>query len=114
MIRRLCGYPNCDEFAEEGQTRCADHLVVKRQADAKRWQRVQDKASRSLYDERWWRRESKAFLARNPTCKHCAELGVVTAAREVDHIIPHRGDRKLFRDHRMVVGAGLEPATSWL
>lgn len=102
MIRRLCSFPGCDEFAEEGQTRCAVHMADKQQADAQRWQRTQRTpeiaAARKLYDTRWWRREGKAFLERNPLCKHCEELGLVTAAREVDHIIPHRGNKKLFRD----------------
>jgi 5-methylcytosine-specific restriction protein A len=79
-------------------------MVDKRQADAKRWQRTQRTpeiaAARKLYDTRWWRRESKVFLARNPLCKHCDELGLVTAATEVDHIIPHRGNAKLFRDRK--------------
>lgn len=97
-IRRLCSHPNCDDFAAEGQTRCAAHMVAKRKQDAERWHRVQDKAFRRLYDTRWWRRESKLFLSRNPLCVHCMELGVVTAAEEVDHIEPHRGDERLFRD----------------
>lgn len=104
MIRRLCSYPGCDEFAEEGQTRCVDHMVERRQVHADRWKRVQSTpevaASRKLYNTRWWRRESKRFLEKNPTCKHCAELGLVVAAREVDHIVPHRGNERLFQDRK--------------
>jgi 5-methylcytosine-specific restriction endonuclease McrA len=37
-------------------------------------------------------------LAIEPTCRKCRETGVVEPAREVDHIIPHRGDMKLFLD----------------
>lgn len=43
-----------------------------------------------------WRLASKAFLAEFPLCKHCLALGMVVAAALVDHIVPHRGDKKLF------------------
>jgi 5-methylcytosine-specific restriction endonuclease McrA len=45
------------------------------------------------YDGKW-RTESKAFLAR-PENQRCA-CGCGRKADMVDHIIPHRGDRKLF------------------
>jgi 5-methylcytosine-specific restriction protein A len=40
-----------------------------------------------------WRRARAAFLAEHPFCAQCPAL-----ATEVDHIIPHRGDRDLFWD----------------
>lgn len=50
-----------------------------------------------MYDHRW--RQARAiFLRRNPLCSACAKDGKITAANEVDHIIPHRGDMKLFWD----------------
>lgn len=104
MIRKLCTFPGCDEFAEEGKSRCAEHQADQRKTNTLRWQRVQTTpevaAARRLYNSRWWRRESKRFLERNPLCVHCDELDVVTAATEVDHKIPHRGNLKLFRDRK--------------
>ncbi|MEC7815831.1 HNH endonuclease signature motif containing protein [Marinobacter alkaliphilus] len=32
----------------------------------------------------------------NPLCAECSRQGRITAATDVDHIIPHRGDLKLF------------------
>jgi 5-methylcytosine-specific restriction protein A len=50
-----------------------------------------------LYDRRW--RQARAiFLRRNPLCAACASEGRVCVAAEVDHIIPHKGDLKLFWD----------------
>jgi 5-methylcytosine-specific restriction enzyme A len=51
------------------------------------------------YDARW-RRARAEFLAEpeNALCRMCLAEGLLTAAREVDHIIPHRGDQKLFWD----------------
>lgn len=43
-----------------------------------------------------WSKASKAFLAQHPLCADCLRVGLVTAAAAVDHIIPHRGDKKLF------------------
>lgn len=43
-----------------------------------------------------WQKERAEFLILNPVCVHCRALGVITAARVVDHVIPHRGDPVLF------------------
>lgn len=45
-----------------------------------------------------WQKASKQFLALNPLCVHCREAGMTIAATDVDHIVPHRGDQKLFWD----------------
>ena len=47
------------------------------------------------YDGRW-RKARLSFLATHPLCVTCERRGIVTAASEVDHIIPHRGDQTLF------------------
>ena len=43
-----------------------------------------------------WRRAREAFLSTHPLCATCESAGYVMPATEVDHIIPHRGDWKLF------------------
>lgn len=43
-----------------------------------------------------WQKARAAFLAEHPLCRMCDENGFVMAARVVDHIIPHKGDMKLF------------------
>lgn len=54
-------------------------------------------AAQRGYDSKW-RRESKAFLGRpeNTLCRQCKARGLIIAAYQVDHIIPHRSDPKLF------------------
>jgi 5-methylcytosine-specific restriction protein A len=42
-----------------------------------------------------WRKAAKEFLAFNPLCRTCSQL-----ATRVDHIVPHRGDQRLFWDRR--------------
>jgi 5-methylcytosine-specific restriction protein A len=45
-----------------------------------------------------WQKARRRYLQRNPFCWHCDQEGRVTAATQVDHIVPHRGDLLLFWD----------------
>lgn len=54
-------------------------------------------AHERLYDARWQKARAR-FLRAHPLCLHCLDQGVTEASTVVDHIIPHRGDRKLFWD----------------
>ena len=47
---------------------------------------------------RRWRRASKIFLKKHPLCEICKKKGIIKSAECVDHIIPHKGDMKLFWD----------------
>jgi 5-methylcytosine-specific restriction endonuclease McrA len=43
-----------------------------------------------------WDKARKTFLAKNPLCAYCLREGITKVAQVVDHIVPHRGDQKLF------------------
>jgi 5-methylcytosine-specific restriction protein A len=45
---------------------------------------------------REWEKARLRFLMDHPLCRHCEAQGIVQAAEEVDHIVPHRGDMELF------------------
>lgn len=45
-----------------------------------------------------WQKFRESFLRKNPLCVACRKAGIVKEATEVDHIVPHRGDMKLFWD----------------
>jgi 5-methylcytosine-specific restriction protein A len=47
---------------------------------------------------RRWQRLRLSFLRSHPLCAACASEGLVKAASDVDHIVPHRGDSTLFWD----------------
>ena len=51
-----------------------------------------------LYTTTRWRRGRPSFLRANPLCSMCRRDGRVSAARVVDHVIPHKGDPILFFD----------------
>lgn len=53
---------------------------------------------RQLYQSAEWRALRKDVLFTVPLCVTCSAAGRVTVATDVDHIIPHRGDRELFFD----------------
>ena len=61
--------------------------------------RQRPSAARRGYGPRW-RRARAAFLAQHPLCAACRAQGRVVPATMVDHVVPHRGDQKLFWDER--------------
>lgn len=53
---------------------------------------------RAWYKDPRWVKGREQHLWANPLCVMCLARGQTTAARVVDHIIPHRGDAQLFFD----------------
>ena len=49
-----------------------------------------------LYDSQKWRKARKRFLKQNPLCVYCQRSGRTSAATIVDHIVPHKNNKKLF------------------
>ena len=54
--------------------------------------------SADLYHTNRWTRLSRVFRASHPLCEECKRQGIIKAAAVVDHIVPHRGDQRLFWD----------------
>lgn len=87
--KRPCRYPGCPNLCDKG-VYCSQHIQFSSD-------RMRGGAESRGYDARW-RKARTAFLQRNPLCNECMKRGKITPATVVDHIIPHRGDRKLFWD----------------
>ncbi len=51
------------------------------------------------YNYKWQQARIK-FLREHPFCAHCWENGLSVPSTVVDHIIPHRGDQRLFWDQK--------------
>jgi len=100
--RKVCVSPGCCDLAVPGAAHCDFHLDRVKAAQAERKAKAKlgaiAVAGAALYSTERWRRERRLFLDRHPLCVDCAELGAVEVATDVDHITPHRGDRKLFFD----------------
>ncbi len=90
LPKRPCRYPGCPNFCEKG-TYCEEHR--------KKWSpdALRGGAAARGYDARW-RKARKLFLQRHPLCVKCMEENKIVQATVVDHIVPHRGDQKLFWD----------------
>ena len=87
--KRPCRYPGCPNLCDKG-VYCSQHMQFSSD-------RMRGGAESRGCDARW-RKARTAFLQRNPLCNECMKRGKITPATVVDHIIPHRGDRKLFWD----------------
>jgi 5-methylcytosine-specific restriction protein A len=95
MPMRECARPGCAV------------LVVKGYCDtckATRDSRVPAEHRRAKTSERGygaaWQKARAAYLAKHPLCRdiHRSHAGRVVLATDVDHIVPHRGDKSLFWD----------------
>lgn len=87
-----CRQPGgCGELVRDGTGFCEAHRKLRQKAqDAERG----SSAARG-YDSKW-QKARVGFLRLHPLCAQCERDGLVTEANEVDHIIPHKGDRALF------------------
>ena len=84
-----CRHPGCPELVEPGALYCEKHKPLHPE--------VTRSAAKRGYGSRW-QRVSKAYLQSHPLCVECMKRGRYTKATVVDHIVPHRGDQKLFWD----------------
>ena len=87
--RKPCHHPGCPNLT--AGMYCAEHQP-QHKPDTQR-----PSAHRRGYTKRW-QTASKSFLLHHPFCVRCRQQGRLTPATVVDHIIPHRGDQKLFWD----------------
>lgn len=84
-----CKHPGCPELVPAGQKYCAKHKALHHEENRS--------AGMRGYNTRW-RREAKRFLQVHPLCEECLKAGRAVPATVVDHIVPYRGDQKLFWD----------------
>lgn len=83
--KRPCRYPGCPNLSDG--VYCEVHRALFARENA---------ASRGYGSQ--WRTARARFLRSHPLCAECMKHGNLTPATVVDHIIPHRGDMKLFWD----------------
>ena len=84
-----CKHPGCAALVPAGTKYCDVHK-------AQHPEEVRSAASRGY--GRAWQKASKQFLQVHPLCEECLRQGKYKKATVVDHVIPHRGDEKLFWD----------------
>jgi 5-methylcytosine-specific restriction protein A len=87
---RPCKHPGCPNLVQLGY--CEQHKQQERQYDRQR-----SSANKRGYTYRWQQYRLR-YLARHPLCVECERQGIVEAATDVDHVIPHKGNQRLFWD----------------
>ena len=91
--KHACGARGCPALVARGVARCEEHQAKHRRVV----ESERGSASERGYDRRWAAARVR-FLREHPLCATCLSAGRVTAGRVVDHVVPHRGDPRLFWD----------------
>lgn len=89
-LKKFCKKAGCKALVTSGY--CEAHSDA-----ALQFERQRGSAAERGYDHAWQVARAR-FLRRNPVCVHCKQAGFVTAATVVDHIVPHKGNKRLFWD----------------
>jgi 5-methylcytosine-specific restriction protein A len=87
---KLCHHGNCNSITVRGNY-CLDHQRVNKSIEYR-------PEYRRLYASKVWKQLRKIILTNNPMCVHCLNDDTITIATDVDHIIDHKGNVKLFYD----------------
>lgn len=93
-----CRHSGCGVLVRDGGSYCQAHKkVVRKQVEDRR-----ESSTKRGYGYKW-QQAREQFLREHPLCEcpecQCGKLRV-TPATVVDHIIPHKGDAKLFWDRK--------------
>ena len=93
-IKRPCTHPGCTALVSIGNgPKCERH---KRQDRRERDQRRGSSYQRGY--TRDWKAARDQYLRLHPLCVECHRQGKIIPAIVVDHIVPHKGNMKLFWD----------------
>ena len=84
-----CAHPGCPRLVARGKKYCEEHA-------GQHPEEVRPVADRGYGYA--WQKARKAYLDAHPLCVECMRQGRYVKATDVDHIVPHRGDQKLFWD----------------
>ncbi|TES51699.1 HNH endonuclease [Halalkalibacterium halodurans] len=85
--QKPCGHLGCPSLTDNRY--CKEHGRI--------YEKERGSAVERGYDSRW-RKARVRFLKVHPLCVKCKEEDKLVKATVVDHIVPHRGDKKLFWD----------------
>lgn len=85
--KKPCKHPGCPKLT--AGLYCEEHSKIHRDDRASSYGRGYD---------RYWQKARSRFLKAHPLCEKCRVQGKLVKATVMDHIIPHRGDEKLFWD----------------
>lgn len=99
-LLKLCSYPGCRCPVAFGQKYCARHKAAGERREQRKKAELDKRrgsSSKRGYGAQW-RKARLFFLINHPFCVECGKKGILKAATDVDHIIPHKGNQELFWD----------------
>lgn len=85
---RPCNHAGCRELTRQGW--CEKHKPKHKRGESAAWH--------WMYSLPIWEILRSDQLIREPFCRECAARGETVRATVVDHVTPHRGNMRLFRD----------------
>ena len=88
---RPCTTPGCKRLTTSGK--CDEHRAQQRQQQDERRGTAHERG----YTSRW-SKVARRYRHEHPLCAHHLQRGELVPSEVVDHIIPHRGDDRLFWD----------------
>ena len=86
-----CKHPGCAKLVPYGNKYCSEHEAL-HCCD-------RDSSGKRGYNSKWQKARAR-YLVKHPLCAECSKKGVYVKATVVDHVVPHRGDQKLFWDDK--------------
>lgn len=90
--KRACRHPGCPALVAVGTGGyCSKHAPLHPKIE------MRPTAAKRGYGAAW-QKARKAYLEAHPLCVECLKHGRYVRATDVDHIIAHLGDQKLFWD----------------
>lgn len=93
-----CRRPGCTELVRGGGY-CPKHQTssnhIKRDLQGER--KISAGYHHLYFTKRWKQLRAKQLII-EPFCRECAKRGIRTRATDVDHIKPHRGNKRIFFD----------------
>ena len=91
--KSICCYAGCQRTIEQPKY-CASHQKIMELREKARKNNHQSEFTK-LYN--WdWRKFRDRYVKEHPLCIHCLAKGILTPTQEIDHIVPHQGDKDLF------------------
>ena len=90
--RHICFFSGCNELTAE--TYCSKHMKAK--LDQRKQYDKNRPEYHKLYKSARWQNLRKQVLLINPLCVECKNANRFIPATIVDHVVPHKGDEKLF------------------
>lgn len=76
---------------------CTKHASLETNEASRAYNELRPSAAKRGYNSKW-QKARRTYLNNHPLCAECKRKGRITPATVVDHIIPHKGNSKLFWD----------------